>query len=594
VYRAPVKDMLFVLNDVIGAGALAQHPRYAEFSIELAESVLAEAGRFAAEVLDPLNRSGDTEGAHWTPDGVRMPKGFREAYQALVEGGWTQLAIDTALGGQGMPLALSTAFEEICCAANMAFTLCPLLARGAIEALATTGSEEQRRVYLPKLVSGVWSGTMNLTEPQAGSDLALIRTRAEPRGDHYRLFGQKIFITYGDHDMAENIVHLVLARIDGAPPGIKGISLFIVPKRLPRADGSPGEPNDLRCASIEHKLGIHASPTCVMAFGDKEGAIGYLVGEANRGLEIMFIMMNAARLGVGIQGVGQGERALQQALEWARTRVQGRLAGSPDPAPVPIIQHPDVRRMLLGMKATVESLRALALYTAMQLDLAHAAGDAKARAAALARGELLIPIVKAWSTEQGIEVASTGLQVHGGMGYVEETGIAQTFRDVRITAIYEGTTAIQANDLIGRKLARDEGAAMRALLDEASAELAALGGGDATVRHVAAAAQEAVGLLRTTTEQLMTLQAASVPAALAVAVPYLKLCGCVLGGWLAARAAARAAGRLAAGDAEADFLRGKLQSARFYADQILPQARGWAEICRGGGASVVESAAELL
>jgi acyl-CoA dehydrogenase len=594
VYRAPLKDLMFALTELVDAPSLAQFPRYAEFSTDLAESVLNEAGRFATEVLDPLNKTGDREGARLTPEGVRSAKGYVEAYRQYAEGGWTQLGVSTELGGQGMPLVLGTAAEEIGCGANTSFMLCPLLARGAIEAVAIAGAPQLRERYLPKLVSGAWTGTMNLTEPQAGSDLAAIRTRAEPRGDHYRIFGQKIFITYGDHDMAENIVHLVLARIEGAPPGIKGISMFLVPKRLPRADGSPGELNDLRVASIEHKLGIHGSPTCVMAFGDKDGAIGYLVGEPNRGLEYMFIMMNSARLGVGIQGVGLGERAFQAAAEWARTRVQGRLAGAADPTPVPIIQHPDVRRMLLGMKATVESLRALALYTAVQLDRAHAATDARARAAALARGELLIPIVKGWSTEQGIEVASTGVQVHGGMGYIEETGAAQILRDVRITAIYEGTTTIQANDLLGRKLARDGGAAMSVLLGEIEAELKAGGGNDATARHVAAAALDAVGLLRMTTTQLLRQYTTAAPAALAVAVPYLKLCGCVLGGWLAARAAARAAARLASGGGDSDFLRGKLQSTRFYADQLLPLARGWAEVCRGGAACVAESQAELI
>jgi len=594
VYRAPLKDLQFVLTEVVDAPALARLPPFAEFSAELAESVLAEAGRFATAVLDPLNASGDLEGSRWTPEGVRTPRGFVEAYRQYAAGGWTQLGVPAAIGGQGMPLALNAAAEEIGCGANTAFMLCPLLARGAVEAIATAGSAQLRSVYLPKLVSGEWTGTMNLTEPQAGSDLAAIRTRAEPRGDHYRIFGQKIFITYGEHDMAENIIHLVLARIDGAPAGVKGISLFVVPKRLPRADGSAGETNDLRCASIEHKLGIHGSPTCVMAYGDREGAIGYLVGEPNRGLEYMFIMMNSARLGVGIQGIGLGERAFQAAAEWARTRVQGRLAGAADPAPVPIIRHPDVQRMLLGMKSTVESLRALALYTAVQLDRAHGAVDARERAAALARGELLIPIVKGWSTEQGIEIASTGVQVHGGMGYIEETGAARVLRDVRITSIYEGTTAIQANDLLGRKLARDGGAAMSALLDDIEGGLKAGAAADATAQHVATAALDAVALLRTTTRQVMQQFAASAPSGLAVAVPYLKLCGCVLGGWLSARAAARAAAHLARGGGDAEFLRAKLQTTRFYADQVLPQARGWAEICRGGAASVVESELELI
>ncbi len=594
MYRAPLKDLMFTLTEVVDAPSLARLPRYAEFSVDLAESVLNEAGRFASEVLDPLNKTADREGARLTAEGVRCAKGYVEAYRQYVEGGWTQLGVSSEHGGQGMPLALGTAAEEIGCGANTAFMLCPLLARGAVEAVAIAGSPELRERYLPKLVTGEWTGTMNLTEPQAGSDLAAIRTRAVRAGDHYRITGQKIFITYGDHDLAENIVHLVLARIDGAPPGTRGISMFIVPKRLLRADGTPGELNDVRVASIEHKLGIHGSPTCVMSYGDAGGATGHLVGEPNRGLEYMFIMMNSARLGVGIQGVGLGERAFQAAAEWARTRVQGRLAGGTDPAPVPIIRHPDVRRMLLGMKATVESLRAIALYTAVQLDLARGLGDAQARAAALARCELLIPVVKGWSTEQGIEVASTGVQVHGGMGYIEETGAAQILRDVRITAIYEGTTAIQANDLLGRKLARDGGAAMSALLADIEAEMKSANTADATVRHVAAAVLEAVQLLRTTGAQLLQQYQAAAPAALAVAVPFLKLTGCVVGGWLSARAAVRAAALLAGGGGDSEFLRGKLQTARFYADQLLPLGRGWAEVCRGGAASVTEALPELI
>ncbi|MFO1400431.1 MAG: acyl-CoA dehydrogenase [Steroidobacteraceae bacterium] len=594
MYRAPLKDLMFALTEVVDAGSLAQLPRFAEFSPELADSVLSEAGRFAGEVLDPINGVADREGARLAAEGVRCATGFVDAYRQYVEGGWPQLGAGAELGGQGMPLVLGTAVEEIGCGANAAFMLCPLLTRGAVEAIAIAGSAGLRERYLPKLVSGEWTGTMNLTEPQAGSDLAAIRTRAAPHGDHYRLFGQKIFITYGDHDLAANVVHMVLARIDGAPPGTRGVSLFLVPKRLPRPDSSPGEPNDVRVASIEHKLGIHGSPTCVMAYGDRDGAIGHLVGEPNRGLEYMFIMMNSARLGVGVQGIGLAERALQAAAEWARTRVQGRLAGSADPAPVPIIRHPDVRRMLLGMKATVESLRALALYAALQLDRAHAAGDARERAAALARGELLIPVVKGWSTERGIEIASTGVQVHGGMGYIEETGAAQILRDARITAIYEGTTGIQANDLLGRKLARDDGAALGALLDDIEAELRAVDGRDAGLRRMAGAVLEAVAVLRASSTLLLQQYRTDAPAALAVAVPYLNLAGCVLGGWLSVRGALRAAARLAAGDADGDFLRGKLQATRFYVDQLLPFAASWARVCAGGAASVAEAQPELI
>jgi acyl-CoA dehydrogenase len=482
-------------------------------------------------------------------------------------------------------------------ASNMAFYLGTSLARGAVEAVNASGSAAQKAAILPKLVTGEWTGTMNLTESQAGSDLALIRTRAVPQGDHYRLFGQKIFITYGDHDLTDNIIHLVLARIDGAPEGVRGISLFYAPKFLLNEDGTNGAANDLRCLSIEHKLGIHASPTCVMAFGEKDGAIGYLLGAPHTGLAHMFIMMNAARLSVGVQGLAQAERALQLALEWARNRRQGRVAGKP--APVAIIEHPDVKRMLLSMKARTEAMRALAYLAALELDKAHRGngdghGDSDAvRAAALTRAELLIPIVKGWCTETAIDVTSTGMQVHGGMGFIEETGAAQFLRDVRIASIYEGTTGIQSNDLVGRKLGRDRGAAMNLLIQDLLAELNVARALTPEAKVMRNAATEALTSLRDATEVLLQMHMQAPERALAVAVPYLKLCGLVLGSALMARAATIAESALvtAAGDA---FYQGKLQTGRFYAEQLLPEALGLARVVKAGAASVVEADATLF
>jgi 3-(methylthio)propanoyl-CoA dehydrogenase len=595
VYRAPIDDLRFTLEYVLEAGQLAQLPLYREFSMELAAAVLAEADRFATGVLEPINQQGDRAGATWTPEGVSAAPGFAEAYRQYVAGGWPQLGIEAELGGQGAPFALVSAVEEIWYGANMALMLCPMLSRGAIEALQLVGSPELKKAYLPDMIAGNWSGTMVLTESQAGSDLGAIRTRALPTGDHYLLSGQKIFISYGDHDMTENIVHLVLARIEGAPQGVKGLSLFLVPKFMLGADGRPGRRNDVHCVSIEHKLGIHASPTCVLAFGGETGALGYLVGEANRGLECMFIMMNAARLSVGIQGIGLAERALQQASSWARGRVQGRPVGSQGSALLPITRHPDVRRLLLTMRSGVEAMRVLALYAALQLDLARAATDAKDRDAALLRGELLIPIVKGWGTEYGTELVSLGLQVHGGMGYIEETGIAQTLRDVRITTIYEGTTAIQANDLLGRKLGRDGGAAMLTLLAAAELELKEQQGeaDTAALTSVLTGAREAVSELRGATESLLAALRTAPVSAYAVSVPYLRLCGVALGGWLMARAARIATTQLQGTD-NPRYWRSKLQSAIHYAAQCLPLALALARTVRSGGASVADADAELL
>jgi acyl-CoA dehydrogenase len=593
MYRAPVREVRFVLEELLGTRTLAAAGELAEYSDELAQSVLEEAARFAESVLDPLNRPGDTHGARWTPEGVVTAPGFREAYRQFVAGGWPALGASPQYGGQRVPRALVSAVSEFWGSANLAFKLGPMLTHGAVHALELCGSEAQKARYLPRMVSGEWSGTMVLTEPQAGSDLGRVRTRAVPDGERYRLFGQKIFITWGDHDLTANTIHMVLGRIDGAPEGVKGISLFIVPKVLVNADGSLGARNDVRCLSIEHKLGIHASPTCVLAFGEKDGAVGELVGEPGRGLESMFIMMNSARLSVGSEGYAVGERAFQRAAEWARTRVQGRPPGAQRTAAVPIIHHPDVKRMLLMMKAQTEASRALILFTAFQFDLAEHAPEAAVRAAARARGELLTPIAKGWCTELGNEVAALGVQVHGGMGFIEETGAAQYVRDVRITTIYEGTTGIQSNDLLGRKLARDRGAAMSQLLSEMEKELRALGAlGDADAEASRRAALEAVALLATATRSLLQALAARPEAGLAVSVPYLKLCGYVLGGWLLAKSAAIAAGKT--GAAEREFYAAKIRTAAFYAAQVLPSAGALVRIVEAGAASVVGTDAALI
>ncbi|MFO1503393.1 MAG: acyl-CoA dehydrogenase [Steroidobacteraceae bacterium] len=591
MYRAPLREIRFVMHELLGDDALVKAYADIDYSGELADNIVEEAAKFAENVLEPINRPGDVQGATWKADGVTTPKGFKEAYAAYVEGGWPQMPVSTELGGQGMPHAVTLAVEEIMFASNMAFFLGTSLAHGAVGAIAASATPEQVAAFTPKLVSGEWMATMNLTEPQAGSDLALLRTRAVPEGDHYRIFGQKIFITYGDHDLTDNIIHLVLARLDGAPEGVKGISLFVVPKRLINPDGSAGAANDLRCLSIEHKMGIHASPTCVMAFGEKQGAIGYLVGPPHSGLAFMFIMMNAARLSVGVQGLAQSERALQQALDWARNRKQGKVPGLP--APAAIIEHPDVKRMLLSMKARTEAMRALCSFAALELDRGHREADEAARAAALVRAELLTPIVKGWCTETAMDVCSTGVQVHGGMGYIEETGAAQFLRDVRITSIYEGTTGIQANDLIGRKLGRDHGAAMAALVQDFLAELGASRALSPDTRTIRDAATEALTALRDATESVQRLAAEDMSRAQAVSVAYLTLCGVVLGGCLMARAAAVSEAALAASPGDA-FYQAKLQTCRFYAEQVLPQSAGLARVVKSGWGSVSEARSDLI
>jgi 3-(methylthio)propanoyl-CoA dehydrogenase len=592
MYRAPVREVRFVLEELLDAQRLAASAELADYSNELAQSVLEEAARFAETVLEPLNRPGDVHGVRWTEHGVVTAPGFREAYRQFVEGGWPALGAFPEYGGQRTPWVLNSAVGEFWGSANLAFKLGPMLTHGAVHALELCGTPAQKRTFLPPMVRGEWTGTMVLTEPQAGSDLGQVRTRAVPAGGHYRLFGQKIFITWGDHDLTANTIHMVLARIEGAPPGVKGISLFIAPKVLVNADGSLGARNDVRCLSIEHKLGIHASPTCVLAFGEKDGAVAYLVGEPGRGLEYMFIMMNSARLSVGSEGYAVGERAFQRALEWARTRMQGKPPVAAPAGPVPIIHHPDVKRMLLMMKSQTEASRALTLYGAFQFDLAQYGEDEQVSAAARSRGELLTPVIKGWCTEIGNEVTAIGVQVHGGMGYIEETGAAQYMRDVRITTIYEGTTGIQSNDLIGRKLARDRGAAMGALLADMERELGAIVASDPTVEETRAAALEGVRLLGRATRSLLESLASHPERAMAVSVPYLKLCGYVTGGWLLAKSAAIAATRSAG--AEREFYAAKVRTAAFYAAQVLPSAAALARVVESGGASVIGTDAALL
>jgi alkylation response protein AidB-like acyl-CoA dehydrogenase len=579
-YTAPLKDMRFVLNELAGLSEVAKLPGYEEATPDTVDAILEEAARFASEVLDPLNRSGDQEGSKWADGEVRTPKGFRDAYRKFAEGGWNALPFEPGWGGQGLPKLVATPVDEMWTSANMSFSLCPLLTQGAVHALALRGAPALQQTYIPRMVAGEWTGTMNLTEPQAGSDLALVKTRAVNHGDHYRISGQKIFITYGEHDLAKQIVHLVLARTPEAPEGTKGISLFVVPKFLVKPDGSLGERNGARCASLEHKLGIHASPTAVMLY---ENAVGYLVGEENRGLETMFIMMNAARFGVGLEGVAIAERAFQRALAFSKERLQGRdlAAGGKT---VPIIRHPDVRRMLMLMKSQTEAMRALAYVVAAALDFASRSEDEEERKKHQAFVDLMIPIVKGWCTETGIEVASLGVQVHGGMGFVEETGAAQYLRDARITTIYEGTTGIQAMDLVGRKIAREGGATAKAWLGELKAfdaELARSGNPDVqSLRAQLAAGAQALA------DCVQFIVAEKDPhAAFAGAVPFLKLAGIVAGGWQMARAAVFAEKKMKEGDA--NFLKAKIATARFFGDHVLVQAPGLRETVVKGSAGVM-------
>ena len=592
MYSPPLKEMRFAL-DLAGLAEVAGLPGTGELTPDLVDAVLDEAGKLAAEVLAPLNQPGDKEGSRLENGIVYTPKGFKEAYRRFVEGGWNSVPFAPEHGGQGLPTLIHIALSEMWNAANMSFALCPLLNFGAVEAINAHGSPEQKATYLPKMISGEWCGTMNLTEPQAGSDLSLIKTRAVRDGEHYRVTGQKIFITYGDHDLTDNIIHLVLARTPEAPAGTRGISLFVVPKMLVKPDGSLGARNDLRCVSLEHKLGIKASPTAVMAFGDERGAVGYLVGEENRGLAYMFTMMNNARLGVGLEGVAIAERAYQQARDYAKSRVQSRDIASSDEKPVTIIHHPDVRRMLLSMRAQGEAMRALVYYAAALLDLAKRHPDAAERQAHERLVDLLIPVCKAWSTDLGVEIASVGIQVHGGMGYIEETGAAQHYRDARITPIYEGTNGIQANDLMGRKLGRDRGETARrfiATMRELDGALGAAKG--ETFLSLRGPLRQGLDALADATDWMVEAMARDVRHAAAGAVEYLRLFGTVTGGWLMARGALEAAARLAGGEGDAAFLEAKLVSARFYAASVLARAPALLSPITRTGESVLALAEE--
>jgi alkylation response protein AidB-like acyl-CoA dehydrogenase len=594
-YRAPVKDMLFVMKELAGIDAVAQLPGFEEAGYDTAAAVLEECAKLNEDVIAPLNREGDLNPSSFSNGEVHTTPGFKQAFRQFAEGGWQGLHHPVALGGQGLPKLIHAACSEMVNSANLSFALCPLLTDGAIEALLTAGSDEQQTTYIPKMVDGSWTGSMNLTEPQAGSDLSLVRTRAEPQaGGSYRIFGTKIFITYGEHDLAENIVHLVLARVTGAPEGVKGISLFVVPKFLSKADGSLGERNDVHCVSIEHKMGIKASPTAVLQYGDHGGAVGYLIGQENRGLEYMFVMMNAARFGVGVQGIAVAERAYQQAVAYARDRVQSRPVDGSTPGAAAIIHHPDVKRMLMTMRAHVEGCRAMALVAAAAFDAAHAHPDAEVRRQNQAFYEFMVPLVKGFSTEMSLDVASLGVQVHGGMGFIEETGAAQHYRDAKILTIYEGTTAIQANDLIGRKTARDGGGVARAIASQIEAterELAASGSAHAVAmqRRLAAARQGFLDVVGFVADQTK----ASPNAVFAGSVPYLMLAGNLVAGWQMARALLVAERRLAEG-VDAEFMRSKITTARFYADHVLSKVPGLRDSVVEGAAGVTEMAVEAF
>lgn len=572
VYRPPLEDMRFVIRDIANLPELRALPGWEELGDDLVEAVLDEAGRFATEVLAPLNIPGDRQGCVFENGKVRVPDGFADAWQQFVDGGWNGLALPVEHGGQELPCVLATAVGEMWSAANMSFALCPMLTQAAAELLSRHGDQRIKSEYLPKLVSGEWTGTMLLTEPQAGSDLGRVRTRARRDGEQWRISGQKIYITFGDHDMAPNIIHLVLARTPGAPDGVKGLSLFLVPKFVVNGDGSLGPRNDIRCVSIEHKLGIRASPTAVIAFGDNEGAVGHLIGVENRGLDVMFTMMNHARVAVGVEGVGMAGLAYQQARDFAFERVQGRLLGATDPDPVTIVHHPDVQRMLLTMKAGSEAARALAYYTAAALDLSRHHPDPVLRARQQRLVDLLTPVVKSWCTDMGIDVANTAIQVHGGMGYIEESGVPQLLRDARIASIYEGTNGIQAMDLVGRKVAGDDGMAVHDLLAEIDAFTAKPQGaeqvdGEATRQALAEAASE----LADATRWLLDTYSEDPRRVAAGAVFYLRLLGNVTAGWLLAMSA-RKAGAGGTAVSPADFGDAKRRSARCFADTRLAEA----------------------
>ena len=594
-YVAPVKDMLFNIRHLAQIDRIAQMPGFEEAGFETAQAVLEEAAKFNEGVLAPLNWEGDKYPSSFHDGKVTTTPGFKEAFHQFAEGGWQGLQHPADFGGQGLPKTIGAACIEMVNSANMSFALCPLLSDGAIEALLTAGSDELKATYLENLVSGKWTGTMNLTEPQAGSDLAMVRSRAEPQPDStYKVFGTKIFITYGEHDMAENIVHLVLARVVGAPEGVKGISLFVVPKFMVNKDGSIGPRNDVHCVSIEHKMGIKASPTAVLQYGDHGGAVGYIVGQENRGLEYMFIMMNAARYAVGVQGIAIAERAYQKAAQFARDRVQSRPVDGSIAASAPIIHHPDVRRMLMTMRAYTEGCRAMSSVAAAAYDAAHHHPDADVRKQNAAFYEYMVPLVKGYSTEMSLEVTSLGVQVHGGMGFIEETGAAQYYRDAKILTIYEGTTAIQANDLVGRKTARDGGQTPKAIavqIEATEGELLKKGSADAVAvaKRLKAAREAFVDVVNFVAGNTK----ASPNAVFAGSVPYLMLAGNLMAGWQLARALLVAQDELKAG-VDAGFMKAKIITARFYADHLLSKAPGIRDSIVDGADSVTAMALDAF
>ena len=594
-YKAPLKDMLFDIQHLARIDQIAQFPGFEDAGFETAEAVLQECAKFTEGVLSPLNWEGDQHPSSFKSGVVTTTPGFKEAFRQYAEGGWQGLQHPADFGGQGLPKTIGAVCGEMLNSANMSFALCPMLSDGAIEALLTAGSDDLKAVYLEKLVSGQWTGTMNLTEPQAGSDLAAVRTRAEPQADgSYKVFGTKIYITYGEHDMAENIVHLVLARVTGAPEGVKGISLFVVPKFMVNADGTPGARNDVHCVSIEHKLGIKASPTAVLQYGDHGGAAGYLVGEENRGLEYMFIMMNAARYAVGVQGISMAERAYQKAVAFARERVQSRPVDGSVKASAPIIHHPDVKRMLMTMRAYTEGCRAMATVAAAAYDASHHHPDADVRRQSLAFYEFMVPLVKGYSTEMSQEVTSLGVQVHGGMGFIEETGAAQYYRDARILTIYEGTTAIQANDLVGRKTARDGGQTAKGIAAQIGAtenDLLAQGSADALA--VAGRLKSAREAFVDVVEFVASNTRTDPNAVFAGSVPYLMLAGNVVAGWQLARSLLAASAQLVQG-VDVAFMQAKITTARFYADHLLTKVPGMRDSIVEGADSVNALALEAF
>jgi acyl-CoA dehydrogenase len=583
-YTAPLQDMQFLLKDLMNLEQVSTLPGYEDATPDVVDAILEEAGKFAREVLSPLNRSGDIEGAQWSPEGVSMPSGWGDAYKKFIEGGWTSLSAPTNFGGQALPQLLSSLIEEIWNGANMAFTLSPMLTRGAQQVLEQRGSDYCKKTFLPKMVTGEWTGTMVLTEAHAGSDLGAMRTRAVRQSDGtYRLHGQKIFITYGEHDMADNIVHLVLARIEDAPAGSKGISLFVVPKFLVNDDGSLGALNDVHCVSIEHKMGIHASPTCVMAFGDNEGATGYLVGNEHEGLENMFVMMNSARYAVGLEGLGIAERAYQQALAYSKDRIQGTELGSKSGVRVPIIRHPDVRRMLMSMKSRIEAMRAISCSISVAMDKAARHPDKSVREENLSYVELMMPVAKGWFCESGVDIASLAIQVHGGVGFIEETGVAQLLRDARISTIYEGTTGIQALDLIGRKVARDNGHAMHTLMKQMLSVAADLNNSNSQdLQLLGVALSESIEYLSQCVHFMIETHNHEPKRTALGAVPFLELFSIVTGAWQLGASALVANEKLTLNADNSQFYATKIQSACFFTNHILSRANGLTKsICYG-------------